>query len=302
MKTGTVEWHLVSDGSFRLDGGAMFGVVPKPLWERKASPDERNRITLGTNCLLVRSGGRTILVDVGLGRKEPARFRDMYGVGDETSLVASLAARGVAPEDVDVVVLTHLHFDHAGGATRIEEDGRAVPVFPKATHLIQRAELEDAKRPSVRSAASYFPWNWEPLEEAGLLEVVEGEVDVAPGVRTRVLKGHIRALQGVAIESDGARAFYPSDNMPTSAHVPAPWVMGYDLYPLDTVAFKEAFLPAAADDGWTILFEHDPKVGAARIHRAAKGFEIEPLAPSALAASAGAAPPGPDPTAGGAGA
>ncbi|MFN8179919.1 MAG: MBL fold metallo-hydrolase [bacterium] len=292
MRTGAVEWHLVTDGTFRLDGGAMFGVVPKPLWERKAAPDDRNRITLGTNCLLVRSNGSTVLVDVGLGRKDSPRFRDMYGVGDESSLVTSLAAHGVAPEDVDVVVCTHLHFDHAGGVTRLDEDGRATPVFPRARHLVQRDELEDARNPSVRSAASYFPWNWDPLEAAGLLEVVHGEVDVVPGVRTKVMKGHIRALQGVAIESGSEKAFYPSDSIPTTAHLPVPWVMGYDLYPLDTVAFKESFLPQAADEGWTVIFEHDPKVGAARIRRAGKGFEVEPVAPSAHVTPAPA--PGPD--------
>ena len=286
MRTGAVEWHLVSDGTFRLDGGAMFGVVPKPLWERKAAPDDRNRITLGTNCVLLRSGGRTVLVDVGVGRKDPPRFRDMFGFGEETSLVASLAAHGVLPQDVDVVVCTHLHFDHAGGVTRLDEEGRAVPTFPKAVHLVQRDELVDAQNPTVRSAASYFAWNWEPLREAKLLEVVDGDVDVVPGVRTKVMKGHIRALQGVAIESGGEKAFYPSDMVPTTAHLPVPWVMGYDLYPLDTVAFKESFLPAAVDEGWTVIFEHDPNVGAARIHRAAKGFEVEALAPAAHAAPA----------------
>jgi glyoxylase-like metal-dependent hydrolase (beta-lactamase superfamily II) len=276
MRTGALEWHLVSDGTFRLDGGAMFGVVPKPLWERKSAPDERNRITLGTNCLLVRTGGRIVLVDGGLGRKEAAKFRDIFGFGEETDLVTSLAAHGVSPDQVDVVVCTHLHFDHAGGLTRLV-DGESTPVFPRATHLLQRAELEDALHPTVRSAASYFPYNWEPLQRAGLLELVEGPVDVAPGVRTEVLKGHIRALQGVVLDSGGEKAFYPSDNLPTAAHVPVPWVMGYDLYPLDTVASKESFLPQAADEGWTLIFEHDPRMGAARIHRGDKGFEVEAL-------------------------
>jgi glyoxylase-like metal-dependent hydrolase (beta-lactamase superfamily II) len=283
MRTGAIEWHLVSDGTFRLDGGAMFGVVPKPLWERRSPPDERNRIILGTNCLLVRTAGKTVLVDAGVGRKDSAKFRDLYGVGDETTLVRSLAEHGVRPEDVDVVVCTHFHFDHAGGLTRLDGDGRAVPVFPRATHLVQAAELDDALHPTVRSAASYFPANWEPLRQARLLETVEGSVEVAPGVRTEVLKGHIRALQGVSLESGAAKAFYPSDMVPTSAHVPVPWVMGYDLYPLDTVAFKEALLPVAAQEGWTLIFEHDPRVGAARIHRTARGFEAEAVAPAPLA-------------------
>ena len=275
MRTGSVEWHLVSDGTFRLDGGAMFGVVPKPLWERKSPPDERNRITLGLNALLVRSGGKTILVDAGIGRKEGEKFSEMFAIGNETDLVSSLAALDVAPEDVDLVVYTHLHFDHAGGGTARNAEGEVEPVFPNARYLAQRAELEDAESPTVRSQASYLPGNWAPLREAGQLDVIEGETELAPGVRTVLLKGHVRSLTGIAIESGDEKVFYPSDNMPTSAHVPVPWVMGYDLYPLDTVASKESFLPQAIDEGWTIAFEHDPRVGAARIHRDGKRLEVE---------------------------
>lgn len=283
MKTGAIEWHLVSDGTLRLDGGAMFGVVPKPLWERKSPPDERNRITLGTNCLLIRAGGKTVLVDTGNGRKEDAKFHDIFGFGHETNLVASLAAHGVAPEDVDVLVYTHLHFDHAGGGTQRTPDGDVVPVFPNARHIVQRAELEDAESPTVRSAASYIPDNWEPIRKAGLLDVVEGEIEVAPGVRTMVNKGHVRALTGIVLESDGDKAVYPSDNMPTSAHVPVPWVMGYDLYPLDTVAFKERFLPQVVDEGATVIFEHDPTLGAAKLAFDGRRYEFEEAVPSPTA-------------------
>ncbi|MEZ5065754.1 MAG: MBL fold metallo-hydrolase [bacterium] len=284
MRIGDVEWHLVSDGTFRLDGGAMFGVVPKPLWEKRTSPDERNRITLGTNCLLIRSGGRIVLVDTGNGRKEDAKFREIFGFGEETDLVTSLAAHGVAPADVDTVVYTHLHFDHAGGGTRRDEDGRVVPVFPNARHVVQRAELEDAENPTVRSSASYLPHNWRPIADAGLLDVVDGEIDVAPGVRTMMMKGHVRALTGIVIESGNEKLVYPTDNMPTSAHAPVPWVMGYDLYPLDTVAFKEKHLPAAIDENWIVAFEHDPVVGAARIRREGRGLEFEVVAPAPGAA------------------
>jgi glyoxylase-like metal-dependent hydrolase (beta-lactamase superfamily II) len=289
MRTGSVQWDLVSDGTIGLDGGAMFGVVPKPLWERKSPPDDRNRIRLGLNALLLRVDGRVILVDTGVGRKDPEKFRDLYAVGDERNLVASLADHGVAPDEVDTVVYTHLHFDHAGGGTRLDEDGRAVPVFPNARHVVQRAELEDAQHATVRSAASYLPPNWEPIRDAGLLDVVEGEMDVAPGVSTFVMRGHVRALTGVRIESEGQVALYPSDNMPTSAHVPVPWVMAYDLYPLDTVASKEAMLPEAIDGGWTMIFEHDPEVGAGRIHRDGKRLEVETLlaAPTATGSASG---------------
>jgi glyoxylase-like metal-dependent hydrolase (beta-lactamase superfamily II) len=277
MKTGNVEWHLVTDGTFRLDGGAMFGVVPKPLWERSAPADERNRITLGLNPLLLRAGGRTILVDAGIGRKENEKFADLFGVGKEIGIVDSLAERGVSPGDVDVVVYTHLHFDHAGGATRRRPDGHVEPVFPNARHLVESRELADALAPTARSAASYLPDNWEPVRDAGLLETFDGDVDLGDGISLKVMKGHVRALVGVMIESEGERAYYPTDNMPSSVHVPGPWVMGYDLYPLDTLAFKERFLEQAADEGWTVIFEHDPIVGAARIHRAKRGWEVEPV-------------------------
>jgi glyoxylase-like metal-dependent hydrolase (beta-lactamase superfamily II) len=176
---------------------------------------------------------------------------------------------------VEVVVYTHLHFDHAGGGTRLNEEGRPVPVFPRAVHLVHAEELYDAEHPTDRSRASYFPENWKPVEEAGLLNVVHGELELAPGVRTVLMKGHVRSLTAVSIESGSEKLFYPTDNMPTSAHVPGPWIMGYDLYPLDTLAWKERFLEQASDEGWTVLFEHDPEILAAKIHREGGRFEIE---------------------------
>jgi glyoxylase-like metal-dependent hydrolase (beta-lactamase superfamily II) len=277
MNIGSIRCDLVSDGTFRLDGGAMFGVVPRSLWERKTPPDSRNRITLGTNALLIRVEGRNILVDAGVGRKEPEPFREMFALGGETDIVTSLSEQGLAPQDIDTVVLTHLHFDHAGGITRRAGDGEVVPVFPKARHIVQRAELDDAEHPTSRSRASYLPENWVPVREAGLLDVVEGEVEVASGVRTVLMKGHVRSLTGVRVESGDECAFYPTDNMPTAAHIPAPWVMGYDLYPLDTLSFKESFLPRAVDEECVVFFEHDPRVGAARILRDGKRWAVEEL-------------------------
>jgi glyoxylase-like metal-dependent hydrolase (beta-lactamase superfamily II) len=282
MRIGAIDVDLLCDGTFRLDGGAMFGVVPKPLWEKKAPPDSLNRILLGLHPLLIRTPGRVILVDTGIGRKEKEKFREIFAVGGETDIVSSLARFGLAPEDVDTVVCTHLHFDHAGGGTRLDAGGQPVPTFPRARHLLQRAELEDAEHPSLRARASYFPENWEPLRAARLLDIVDGEFEVAPGVRTLVMKGHIRAQMGVVIESGGARAIYPCDMIPTSAHVPIPWVMGYDLYPLDTVAFKEAWIPRIADEEWIVFFEHDPEVGAAKIHRNGKEWRIEEILPAPI--------------------
>ncbi len=277
MKIGAIDVDLLCDGTFRLDGGAMFGVVPKPLWEKKTAPDAANRILLGLHPLLVRTAGRVIVVDTGIGRKEKGKFAEIFAVGGETDVVTSLAGFGLRPEDVDTVVCTHLHFDHAGGGTRLDEEGRAVPTFPKARHVLQRIELFDATHATARSRASYFPDNWEPIAAAGLLDLVEGESEIAPGVRTVLMKGHIRATQGIAVESQGEGAFYPADMIPTSAHVPPPWVMGYDLYPLDTLAFKERLLPRLAGEGWVLFFEHDPVVGAARLHREGRDFAVEPV-------------------------
>lgn len=284
MKVGAFDVDLLCDGTFRLDGGAMFGVVPKPLWEKKTAPDASNRILLGLHPLLVRTKDRVILVDTGIGRKETGKFAEIFAVGGETDVVASLARFGLAPEDVDTVVCTHLHFDHAGGGTRRSASGSVVPTFPRARHLLQRVELHDATHATARSRASYFPENWEPLAAAGLLDLVDGEFEVAPGVRTVLMKGHIRATQGVLVTSEDAGAIYTADTIPTSAHVPAPWVMGYDLYPLDTLAFKERILPRIVDEEWTLFFEHDPVVGAARLHRDGQGFAVEPVLEAPAAA------------------
>lgn len=277
MRFGSIEVDLLCDGTFRLDGGAMFGVVPRTLWQKKVPTDAHHRILLGLHPLLIRTAGRVILVDTGIGRKESGKFTEVFAVGGETDVVQSLASFGLRPDDVDTVVCTHLHFDHAGGGTHREEDGRVVPTFPKARYLVQRVELEDAIHATSRSRASYFPENWEPLREHGVLELVDGEFEVAPGVTTVLMKGHIRALQGVHVASGGAQAFYSADTIPTLAHVSLPWVMGYDLYPLDTLACKASILPRMADEEWVLFFEHDPRVGAAKIRREGRDFVAEPV-------------------------
>ena len=275
MNLGGVELDLLSDGTFRLDGGAMFGVVPKPLWEKKTAPDSSNRILLGLHPLLIRTKEHVILVDTGIGRKEKGKFAEIFAIGGETDVVSSLARFGLTPEDVDTVVCTHLHFDHAGGGTRVDEAGRIVPTFPRARYLVQRTELEDAEHPTLRSRASYLPDHWVPLREAKVMEIVDGELEVAPGVRTVVMRGHIRAQMGIVVESGTTPAFYACDMIPTSAHLSIPWIMGYDLYPLDTLAFKERWVPRLADEGWILFFEHDPRVGAGKVHRDGKDWALE---------------------------
>ncbi len=264
MKLGALELSIVRDGNFRLDGGAMFGVVPKVLWEKKFPADEKNRVRLATNCLLVRGKDFTAVVESGIGEKWDEKAREIYAIERETTLLRPLAAHGVRPEDVDALVISHLHFDHAGGATR-KENGRIVPTFPNATLYVQEAELAHARSPNERDRASYLPENWEPYEEVGRLEAVSGEREIRPGVRLVPLAGHSPGMQAVRIDSEGKTAFYFADALPTTAHVPIPWIMGYDLYPVELIENKKRLLAQAVREGWLCIFEHDPNIPWGRI-------------------------------------
>jgi glyoxylase-like metal-dependent hydrolase (beta-lactamase superfamily II) len=279
MRLGRFQLHVVSDGEFRLDGGAMFGVVPKPLWVKQKPADERNRIRMGTNCLLIESGDELVLVDTGIGDKVDDKFRDIYGMEPGARrLPASLRAAGFEPEDVTRVVLSHLHFDHCGWNTRREGD-RLVPTFPNARYWIERGELEHARAPNERDRASYFPENWEPLVEAGVVELFDGEVEVVPGISAVKVPGHNADMCVITIDGGAdARGAFWADLVPTTAHVPLPWIMGYDLYPMGTLAGKKEWLPRAAAGGWLCAFEHDADEPFARIVEQKPGrFQAEPL-------------------------
>jgi methylmalonyl-CoA epimerase len=265
---GNLELISLSDGFFRLDGGAMFGVVPRVLWERQTVPDERNRILLAMRPLVVR-GARTMIIDAGVGDKEvtagDAKFVEQYAFARDRNLDHSLAAAGLTPEDIDIVLATHLHFDHAGGFTMRDRSGRVRPRFPRAQYIVRRGEWEDATHPHERNRASYFADNYVPLADAGVLQLVDEDRTIMPGVRVRRTGGHTMHHQMVVIESGGRRAAFVADMMPTTAHVPAPWIMGYDLYPMDTLTAKKAFLTEAVEQETLVLFEHDPFVPAAYI-------------------------------------
>ena len=270
--------HTVDAGRLRLDGGAMFGVVPKPLWSRRIAADARNRIPLQMRCLLVETpGGRRVLVDDGLGNKEGGKFRDIYGVdnqgaGGPTRLEDSLRALGVGPGDVDVVVNTHLHFDHAGGNVLRDGTGRLRPAFPNATYVIRRGEWDVAHSENERIQASYLGHNFDPLEEAGApIRFVREDAEVVPGVRVAHTPGHTEYHQSVLVEAGSETVCFLADLVPTRAHLRLPWIMGYDLEPLVTLEAKRSVLGRAGREGWILVFEHDPYIAWGRARPVAEG-------------------------------
>jgi methylmalonyl-CoA epimerase len=264
IRLGDIDIVTVSDGFFYLDGGAMFGVVPKTLWERKAPPDERNRIRMAMRCVLLR-GARTMLIDAGAGDKMTPKLAEIYRFERDYNLQHSLPAAGVSPESIDVVLATHLHFDHAGGFTERAPDGSVRPRFPRAQYVVRRGEFEDAMSPNERTKGSYFLENYKPLADHHVLQLVDEDVSIVPGVRVRRTGGHTMHHQMVLIESGGKTAVFAADLLPTTAHLPEVWVMGYDLFPLDTLNFKRAFLREAIEREYLILFEHDPNIAAGYI-------------------------------------
>ena len=275
MKLGKFDIQPVTDGRFRLDGGAMFGVVPKMLWERCCQPDDQNRISLGLNCLLIHAGRKNILVDTGLGDKEDAKFQEMFAVERIPTLRDSLKMQGLTPEDIHMVVNTHLHFDHAGGNT-VRENGAIVPTFPRAKYFVQRGEYEDAARANERTRASYRRENFTPVAHVDQWEFMDGETELVPGVSVVVTEGHTRHHQSIKIESEGQIAFYLGDLIPTVSHLPLPYIMGYDLYPLQTLETKRWVLDRALSENWLLVFEHDPRVLMGRVRKDIEGkFYLE---------------------------
>jgi glyoxylase-like metal-dependent hydrolase (beta-lactamase superfamily II) len=276
MKLGSIEFHILNDGTYRLDGGAMFGVIPKPMWDRFFTPDERNRITINMNSLLIRAAAQWILVETGAGDKWNEKRRDIYGFGG-TRLLVQLADHGIEPDEIDIVINTHLHFDHCGWNTRIV-NGVAVPTFPNARYFVHRGELEHARNPNERDRVSYIPDNFEPMVKSGQWQLVEGEgYEVVPGVELIVLPGHTRDMMGVRLSSGGQTAIFLSDLVPTTAHLPYAWVMGYDSYPLTTLENKKKWLPRIAREGWLALFCHDPKTPAARLREEEGKIVADPV-------------------------
>lgn len=275
MQFGDYRVEIIPDCEFRLDGGAMFGVVPRNLWSKPCPPDDQNRIRMNMNCLFIAAGSERILIDTGIGDKWSDKHRAMYGINRVRSLNESLETiAGVTSSDITIVINTHLHFDHAGGNTVFDESGKAVPSFPNARYLISRAEYEHAEAPTDRDRASYFAENWLPLRDSGQLELKGAEYEVVPGLRMETQAGHNRSMQCPRLESRGETLFGFADLVPMRAHVPFAWVMGYDLYPVETVEAKKKLLPQAARENWTCLFYHDPDQALGKVVEQSGKFQV----------------------------
>ncbi|MBV6522744.1 MAG: putative quorum-quenching lactonase YtnP [Gemmatimonadaceae bacterium] len=279
-QVGRYRVHAIQAGWQRLDGGAMFGVVPKPLWERRIPADERNRIPLGMRCLLVEHDDGLLLIDTGVGNKENEKFHGIYGIENagqngETWLEEGLRELGHAPGDVRIVINTHLHFDHAGGNTRISEEGEVMPSFPAARYVVQRGELDFATKTNERTAASYFPRNWDAIIAAGRLELVDGGTEIVPGVRVLPTPGHVPFHQSILIDGGGGeQALFLGDVCPTSSHLPLPWIMGYDVEPLVTLESKRRLMKQAMESEWLVVFEHDAEVPWGRVAHDGKAYGL----------------------------
>jgi len=266
MTFGEFDLQSISDGDFWLDGGSMYGTVPKVLWKKLTPADEENRIKLSLNCLLVRAADKAVLVDTGVGEKFSKRHSEIYRTSKRRNLLPALAACGVEPSHIDYVINTHLHFDHCGGNTT-RKNHRYVPTFPNAQYIIQEKEWYSANHPNEKTRSSYRPSDFLPLKEAGQLHLINGDYEIVPGVRTLVTSGHTVGHQSVLITSDNNHALYLGDLIPTTYHLKLPYLTGFDLYPVKLLNTKKEIIERAVAEGWLLIFEHDPKTIFAYIRK-----------------------------------
>jgi glyoxylase-like metal-dependent hydrolase (beta-lactamase superfamily II) len=267
VSVGDFEVTLLSDGTYELDGGAFFGVVPKVLWEKRIQADARNMLKVGTNCLLVRGGKQTVLIETGIGSKLSEKQQAIHK--NQTLLMKSFEDAGVAPDEIDIVINTHLHFDHCGWNTHYV-DGKAVATFPRAKYYVQKGEVEHAHEQHERDRVSYMTDNYDPLIQSGQMTLLEGDAEIAPGISLRVYPGHTRDLQIVLVRSGGATLCYPSDLVPTTNHLDPTWVMGYDLYPLTCIANRHKLYAEAIPEKWLVAFTHDHETPLAYVEMGEK--------------------------------
>ncbi len=277
ISLGQFEIYGLRDGFFFLDGGAMFGVVPKTLWEKKFPADEKNRIKLALNSILIKTAKELILVETGIGGDLDPKFYDYYSVERKPGLVLSLEKLGYKAEDIDLVVNTHLHFDHCGGNTSKNEKGEDVPTFPKARYIIQKGEWEDALHPSERDKASYLEQNFLPLEKYGLLQLVDGNKEISEGVEVIVVPGHTSRHQCLKVSTGGKVFFFLGDLVPTSAHVGLSYIMSYDLFPQQTLENKREYFEQAIEEDWILAFNHDPEHFFGKVKKVNNKYTFEAL-------------------------
>ncbi len=274
MKIGNYELHPIETGRFALDGGAMFGIIPKPLWQRSNPADDRNRIELAARALLIKGNGKTILVDNGNGPKFTDKQIDIYRLDmGRYELHKSLAQHGLSSADITDVLLTHLHFDHAGGST-YKDKGELLPAFPNATYYVQKAHWEQAMHPTEKDRGSFMYDDFMPLKDHGVLEFVDGEFEIFPGISLVLVNGHTVAQQLPKITDGKTTLLYVCDLFPTTSHIPLPYIMGYDLRPLVTLEDKKKILDKSVEEDWTLFFEHDPNTVAGKVVRTDKGYSF----------------------------
>lgn len=275
MKIGNYNVYTIETGTYALDGGAMFSIVPKTIWNRKNPADERNRIDLALRCLLIVGDGHNILVDVGIGDKFSKKYSEIYKIDfTQNSLLKSLAKHNLAFEDITDVILTHLHFDHAGGATFID-NGTLKPTFSNATYYIQKDNIVLAGNPTKKDVGSYRKENFEPLDNTGKLKIIEGHTELFPGISLIISNGHTTGQQLVKVSDDNNTLIYCADLIPTISHLPASYIMSYDLYPLTVIEEKINILNDAANEDWILFLEHDLNVEAVKVQKGEKNFEVK---------------------------
>jgi len=273
VSIGDFELSALSDGTYRLDGGAYFGVVPKTLWSKKVPADDNNRVLSGLNSVLVRTAEMNILIETGIGNKLPEKMAQIYG--QPAQLLDSLSVAGLAPEDIDIVINSHLHFDHCGWNT-VRRNGSVAPTFPKAKYYAQEGEWKHAHE-NQRDGVSYFTANYDPLVESGQMQLLHGNQEIAPGISVEVFPGHTRDMQAILIQSSGKTACYISDLIPTSAHLDVNWVMAYDLYPMESIQSRKRFYSRAIPEKWLTMFTHDPEVPWVYVERYDRGKIVAKL-------------------------
>jgi len=265
ITVGDFELTIFSDGTYPLDGGAFFGVIPKVMWSRKVESDEKNYVTAGLNSLLIRTGKQNVLVETGMGNKLSERMVKIFG--QPAKLFDNLSADGISPEDIDIVINTHLHFDHCGWNTIRNQDGKIVPTFPRAKYYVQEGEWQYAREPSPRDAISYVPENYDPLVQSGQMTLVKGDQEIVPGISVKVFPGHTAHMQAVVVTAGGQTACYISDLIPTTAHIDLVWGMAFDLFPLQTIESKKQCYAQSVPGRWLMVFTHDPKTPWAYVER-----------------------------------